>query len=565
MRFMLSFAFCSALALVAVQSRAADDKDAKAKDQAQQRETVAKPMTEKQKKAAENRLKKELDGPYKKWMEEEVGWIITDEERTAWKRLQTDDERQAFIEEFWLRRDPTPDTEENEYKEEHYRRIQWANDRYASGIPGWKTDRGMVYIKYGPPDDIDDHSSGGPGVRPIEEGGGETTFFPYQIWRYRHIDGVGEDVEIEFLDKSMTNEYRITIDPSEKDALLNVPGAGLTMYEQMGLANKDDRFTRTDGTRLGVPTGVPMPAKMDQFDRMAQFANLGKAPVIPTKYKDLEATANSTIRYNLLPMRVRTDYFPITGASVNTSLTIQWDRKDLQYRQREGVAEAEIHLSVRIENMTHRRVIPLIEEAVVTPPVPVDMLEQASQGSAVFQRLIPLIPGRYRLTVVAKDMVGGNLQTYDAALDVPRFDEDTFGNSSLVLADVLEKVATNSVGAGQFVIGTDKVRPRVNATFKRDETMYIYMQVYNFEPGEKTRKPDGMVTYQIVKSGTNEVIAEISDDVSTLTRGGGGAQVIAERKVPLKDFQPGDYILKMKVTDKNRDETLTPSATFKVI
>jgi len=333
----------------------------------------------------------------------------------------------------------------------------------------------------------------------------------------------------------------------------------------MGLANKDDRFTRTDGTRLGVPTGVPMPAKMDQFDRMAQFANLGKAPVIPTKYKDLEATANSTIRYNLLPMRVRTDYFPITGASVNTSLTIQWDRKDLQYRQREGVAEAEIHLSVRIENMTHRRVIPLIEEAVVTPPVPVDMLEQASQGSAVFQRLIPLIPGRYRLTVVAKDMVGGNLQTYDAALDVPRFDEDTFGNSSLVLADVLEKVATNSVGAGQFVIGTDKVRPRVNATFKRDETMYIYMQVYNFEPGEKTRKPDGMVTYQIVKSGTNEVIAEISDDVSTLTRGGGGAQVIAERKVPLKDFQPGDYILKMKVTDKNRDETLTPSATFKVI
>jgi len=562
---MLSFAFCSALALVAVQSRAADDKDAKAKDQAQQRETVAKPMTEKQKKAAENRLKKELDGPYKKWMEEEVGWIITDEERTAWKRLQTDDERQAFIEEFWLRRDPTPDTEENEYKEEHYRRIQWANDRYASGIPGWKTDRGMVYIKYGPPDDIDDHSSGGPGVRPIEEGGGETTFFPYQIWRYRHIDGVGEDVEIEFLDKSMTNEYRITIDPSEKDALLNVPGAGLTMYEQMGLANKDDRFTRTDGTRLGVPTGVPMPAKMDQFDRMAQFANLGKAPVIPTKYKDLEATANSTIRYNLLPMRVRTDYFPITGASVNTSLTIQWDRKDLQYRQREGVAEAEIHLSVRIENMTHRRVIPLIEEAVVTPPVPVDMLEQASQGSAVFQRLIPLIPGRYRLTVVAKDMVGGNLQTYDAALDVPRFDEDTFGNSSLVLADVLEKVATNSVGAGQFVIGTDKVRPRVNATFKRDETMYIYMQVYNFEPGEKTRKPDGMVTYQIVKSGTNEVIAEISDDVSTLTRGGGGAQVIAERKVPLKDFQPGDYILKMKVTDKNRDETLTPSATFKVI
>jgi len=215
MRFTLSLAFCSLLALVAVESRAADDKDTK-KGQAQQRETVAKPMTDKQKRQAEARFKKELESPYKRWMDEEVGWIITDDERAAWKRLQTDDERQTWIESFWLRRDPTPDTEENEYKEEHYRRIQWANDRYASGIPGWKTDRGMIYIKYGPPDDIDSHTSGGPGTRPIEEGGGETTFFPYEIWRYRHLDDVGEDVQIEFIDKSMTNEYRITIDPSEK-------------------------------------------------------------------------------------------------------------------------------------------------------------------------------------------------------------------------------------------------------------------------------------------------------------------------------------------------------------
>jgi GWxTD domain-containing protein len=563
MRFMLSLAFCSALGLVATESRAADDKDAKAKASGQQRETIAKPMTDRQKKAAENRLKKELESPYKKWLDEEVNWIITDEERVAWKRLQTDDERQAFIEEFWLRRDPTPDTEENEYKEEHYRRIQWANDRYASGIPGWKTDRGMVYIKFGPADDIDDHSSGGPGVRPIEEGGGETTFFPYQIWRYRHLDGIGEDVQIEFLDKSMTNEYKITIDPSEKDALLNVANAGLTWYEQMGLSNKSDRFTRTDGTRLGVPTGTPLPAKMDQFDRMAQFANLGKAPAI--KFPELQTAANSTIRYNLLPMRVRTDYFPVTGASVNTSITLQWDRKDLNYRTKEGVAEAAINLSMRIESITHKRVVPLIEEVVTTPPVPAEMLEQASQGSVVFQRMVPLIPGRYRLTVIAKDTVSGNMQSYDAALDVPRFEEDVFGSSSLVLADLLEKMPTNSVGQGQFVIGTDKVRPRVNGTFKRDETMYIYLQVYNFEPDEKTRKPDGSVTYQILKSGTNEMVAEISDNVSELTKGGGASQVIAERKVPLKNFEPGDYILKMKVTDKNRDETLTPSATFKVI
>src|SRR3954447_26504361 len=140
-------------------------------------ETVAKPLTKKQIAQKQKQLEKELAGPWKKWMNEDVVYIITDEEKQAFKRFKTDEERQQFIEQFWLRRDPTPDTEENELKEEHYRRIAWANDRFASGVPGWKTDRGMVYIKFGPPDERQEHPTGGPGVRPIEEGGGETTFF----------------------------------------------------------------------------------------------------------------------------------------------------------------------------------------------------------------------------------------------------------------------------------------------------------------------------------------------------------------------------------------------------
>src|SRR5579862_4718960 len=126
------------------------DQNKKSSDSSQ-RETVAKPMTDKQRKKQEQKLRKELETPYRKWMNEDVVYIITDEEKSAFKRLSTDDERQQFIEQFWLRRDPTPDTEENEFKEEHYRRIAYANERYASGIPGWKTDRGRTYIMYGPP------------------------------------------------------------------------------------------------------------------------------------------------------------------------------------------------------------------------------------------------------------------------------------------------------------------------------------------------------------------------------------------------------------------------------
>jgi GWxTD domain-containing protein len=97
----------------------------------------------------------------RKWIDEDVSYIISNEERTAWKRLATDEERESFIESFWLRRDPTPDTLDNEFKDDHYERIAYANEHFASGIPGWKTDRGRIYIMYGKPDEIESHPSGG--------------------------------------------------------------------------------------------------------------------------------------------------------------------------------------------------------------------------------------------------------------------------------------------------------------------------------------------------------------------------------------------------------------------
>ena len=523
----------------------------------QKRETVAKPMTEKQRKQAEAKLRKELETPYKKWLNEEVVYIITDEERKAFGRLQTDEERQQFIEQFWLRRDPTPDTEENEYREEHYRRIAYANDRFASGIPGWRTDRGMVYIKYGPADETEAHPSGGTYERPIEEGGGTTSTYPFEKWRYRYIEGIGNDVNIEFVDTTMTGEYHMTMDPSEKDALLNVPGAGLTMYEQMGLSCKVARFSRSDGTHLGTGS-MPMPESMGEFQRLEQFAKIQQAPAI--KFKDLEAAVNSTIKYNLLPMKVRSDFIPITSTSVLSNITIQFDRKDLQFKQKEGVSTAAVNIYARITSMSRRPVTWF--EDVVTMDVPNDMLQQAVVGSSMYQKTLPLPPGRYRLNVVAKDVVGGNMTTTELALDVPRFDDDKLEASSLILADMIEKVPTKSIGTGQFVIGTSKVRPRVGESFKRDEKLGIYLQLYNFQADEKTKKPDGTIDYEILKTGTNEKVFEYSEDVSTLS--GGASQVTIEKLLPLKDLQPGQYILKMKVVDKKRNETLTPSATFTV-
>ncbi len=157
----------------------------------------------------------EISGVYRKWLNEEVVYIISDAERKAFKVLLTDQERAQFVEQFWLRRDPTPGTPENEFRDEHYRRIAYANSRFTVSIPGWKTDRGRIYIQYGPPDEIESHPSGN-----------ASTAVPFEQWLYKYIEGIGSNVIVEFVDPARTGEYHMTMDPNEKDAVQYVSGAG---------------------------------------------------------------------------------------------------------------------------------------------------------------------------------------------------------------------------------------------------------------------------------------------------------------------------------------------------
>jgi len=551
--------FSAALGLIALgQQTTGQPSDNPQQKAPAQRETVSKPLSEKQKKKRDAALRKELETPYRKWLNEDVAYIITDEERAAFKRLQTDEEREQFIENFWLRRDPTPDTVENEFKEEHYRRIAYANEHYASGIPGWKTDRGKIYIMYGAPDEIEDHSSGGFYERPPEEGGGETSTYPFQQWRYRYIEGIGSNIIIEFVDPTMTGEFRMTMDPSEKDALLYVPGAGLTMMEQLGLSDKTQRFQNTDGTHLGQAFGG-QPESMNEFSRLEQYAKLQKPPEV--KFKDLEAEVNSRITYNILPAKIRVDYFPITDASVLTYITLQFDNKDLQFVSKEGVQKASVNIFGRITTMT-RRVVNTFEQNVEVP-APKEMLKEYQAQRSIYQTNMPLTPGTYRLNVVAKDVVAGNVFNHELRLDVPRLNPDKASSSTVILADIIDPVPMKSIGTGQFIIGDSKVRPRIDEVFKHDERMGIYLKLYNLGADETTHKPTGQVDYELTRDGSNEKVFEFTEDLNQIP-GATSSQVTIQKFLPLKSLAPGKYTLRMKVTDKIRNQVLTPAADFTV-
>src|SRR5450432_3039827 len=260
--------------------------------QAQPQDPIAPQKLDKAQKKKIKKSLKELDTPYKQWLNEDVTYNISPEERNAFGQLATNEEREQFIEQFWLRRSSNPDLPDNEFKEEHYRRIAYANEHYASGIPGWKTDRGRMYIVWGPPDEIESHPTGGTYDRPMEEGGGSTSTYPWETWRWRYIEGLGENVIMEFVDPTGSGEYHLTSDPSEKDALTNVPGAGLSLLESMGMASKADRFTRSDGTHMPTTLGGT-PASMEEFNRLELFAKVQQPPAV--KFKDLEAVVTARL------------------------------------------------------------------------------------------------------------------------------------------------------------------------------------------------------------------------------------------------------------------------------
>jgi hypothetical protein len=298
---------------------------------------------------------------------------------------------------------------------------------------------------------------------------------------------------------------------------------------------------------------------MMEFSRLEQFSKLQKPPAV--KFKDLEDAVTSKITFNILPMKVRADFFPLTEASVLTYVTLQFDNKDMQFQAKDGVQKAAVNVFGRVTTMT-RRIVQTFEDT-VTVDCPNEMLQAYAAKSSIYQKSIPLPPGTYRLNVVVKDIVGGNMNNYETALNVPHVDDEKLMSSTIILADLIEKVPTRSIGVGQFVIGTSKVRPRVTESFTREEKMGIFLKLYNFGPDEKTNKPSGQIEYQVVKTGSNEKIFEFTEDIASLP-GASASQVTVEKLLPLQKLQPGQYTLKLKITDRNRNQTLTPTAQFTV-
>ena len=495
---------------------------------------------------------------YKKWLKEDVVYIITDEEIEVFDKFTTEDEKEEFIEQFWYRRDPDLRTAANEYKEEHYRRIAYANERFPSGLPGWKTDRGRTYIIHGPPTQVTSRAGGGFYARPMHEGGGVTSTYPFEVWRYRHIEGIGEEVELEFVDASLTGEYRLSLSSDEKDALLHLPGAGLTLAEERGLMEKKDRPFFSPGRQRNYPM-MATRQKDDPFDRFDLYVKIQAPKAI--RYNDLKEMVQISVGYETLPFEVRQDYFKLNDDAVLVPITVEFDNKELSFKAEKGQQVAKLAVYGIVTSIT-KRVIDEFDDDVYQSFSSEIFQEQLLRRST-YQKILTLDRKmRHRIDLVVKDVRSGRVGVVRKALAAPAYDGDELKASSLILSDALW-ILDEAPDKDMFVLGDVHVRPSLLKSFSSTKSLGVYLQVYNAAFDQASLKPSLKARYKVFRG--EKTVIDVTDEAGKSIQFSSGHRVVLIANLPLKNLEPGKYSLELEVHDRIKDQKITTRDKFQVV
>ncbi len=498
---------------------------------------------------------------FRKWLNEDVIYIITEDERAVFEALTNEAEKEQFIEQFWYRRDSDLRTPINEFKEEHYRRIAYANERFHSGKSGWKSDRGRIYIIHGPPDEIEDFGGGGQYVRESYEGGGTTTVHPFERWRYRKIDGLGSGITLEFVDESRTGEYRLALNPDEKDALIGLPGLGLTDSERLGLTQKGRRLHPDEMHNPYLRAN--MRRQDHPFTRFEIFAKSQAAR--PIKYNDLRDLVKVTVNYTNLPFQVRSDYFRLNDEKVLIPVTVELQNRDMTFKQKGTSHYAQIGLYGAVTNMGKKFIQEFDQD--MTVAYPDKWIDLGRQSRSLYQKVLLLDNNtRYKLDLIVKDLNSDNVGALTHALIPPRSVKETrkLSASSLVLSDHMRELEELPEGDEMFVFGDVKLRPSIARKFTRKIPLGIYLHLYNFKVDQTSNAPLLEVSYRI-RNGNGQLVRDVTDSAGESIRFLSEERVVLTKKLDLSDLAPGTYLAQVEARDSSSDERVHLEDRFRVV
>lgn len=497
------------------------------------------------------KIKRELKKAYVDWIND-VDLILTQAERDAWKKLQTDEEREKFIEDFWLSRDPDPDTTENEFKQEFFERVAYANEHFSSGKPGRMTDRGRIYIKFGKPDEVESHPTGGLYERPSYDGGGSTSTYPFEKWFYRYLPHIDSGIELEFVDPTGSGEYRLARNPDEKDALIHVPGAGPTLDE---LAGRETRAERIAGLG-GFGRANCIRAKDCPFDVMNLFNGIQRDQPFQRNFLGT-STGTPVVDDNSINFDTQINFFRQSDNRVLAVLAVQTDNEQLQFTDSGGVQTARLNIFGNVTSVANRRA-GKFEDSVTTTATLAELSTTRMRKSA-YARAFILDPGRYRVDVFVRDIQSGAAGMKNVGFVVPQFPADRLSASSVVLAAKLENME-GGAAIDRFVIGTTKVVPNLSGVFRRGQPVGVYLQVYNAATDQTTLRPACDAEYVLLKNG-KELTKQIEDWRQI---NDAGQRLTLTRLIDTRNLEPGEYQIQVRIRDHVSGQTIAPAATFTI-
>ncbi len=423
----------------------------------------------------------------------------------------------------------------------------------------------MIYILFGPPDGIEKHPEGGTYQRKFEEGGGRTYTYPFEVWFYRHLEGVGPGIEIEFVDASRTNEYRIALDPEQKDALFHIPGAGLTLAEKLGTMSRLDRVQsrwmgNPEGYRRFDTAARTMRYRDYPLQRLETLYRLQKGPAV--KYKDLEQMVTTRLSYSELPLRVRVDVMRYSQSHSLVPVTIFLQDKDLHFASEKEAADqltATVGIYGEVQTLSGRRTYTFEDD--LERRIPRATAAQDLRTEAVYQKRFPLEPGRYKLSLVIRDQGSGRVATADELVVVSPPSQDELETSTVVLTPRLGTPGVDETVGDPFVVGKYRVVPASDNRFRPDEqSAEAYFEVYNLALDQTTLQPSSRVEIALFHEGESVFPFTAINRPMDFD----GDRLLVYATIPFRGLVEGRYTLQFRVSDEIRQQSVRREVDFQI-
>ena len=553
---------------------------------AQSAEPQAKPAAKKESK------RPVLSEKYKKWMDEEVVYIISENERDVFRSLRTDAERENFIKMFWRRRDPTPETPINEFREEHYRRIAFANDTYFEGKAGWRSDRGRVYIMFGPPDFFETNPGGGRGF--LLGNNAPTAEFPSEVWTYREIPGLKlqeSRVDFTFVNYYAAGSYQLTDNPALANALRNisVPAryAGYNDYP-----GDNNRFTPAE---IAGRSQEAFKQPLQQLQLMAELTK-SRGEVLEelersSRQRRLKGIVESKASVSALAVVSKQSFLLGSNGMTYVPMVLEVPGKDVEFRPVKDRFEGLVNFYIEVKDADG----PVFQKSDrLEMNLGVDSYRRRVAENYQYLQGASLKPGRYFLHLVVWDEMSGKVGYSDRWIDVPDMASGEFVASDIILARDIRrleektpdlKIDTKDLPAmealrttdlkvpdkmsvrprgGPYTFGDLDVNPATTSVYAKGEELAYFYQIYNATFDEALGVARLRIEERIIKG--DKTAAEIADS--------GDFQVPIARKTEqginrgnrfrLPDLPPGKYELVVRVRDIFSGKTTEKRTGFEV-